>query len=122
MVTGAVNAQRDAIIRVTVLDRRGQPHEFDALMDTGFDGSLTLPSATIALLGLAWRNRSRVTLANGKMEKCDFYTGQALWEGQSRNTLIEAADTDPLVGMRLMAGYRITIDNVDGRPVALERI
>src|SRR5690242_11529968 len=106
MIRGTVNSHREAIISIIVLDANGQPHALDAVIDTGFNGSLTLPSATIAALGLLWRNRGNTVLANGMVEDCDIYTGVILWDSQPRNILVESAETDPLVGMQLMSGYR----------------
>ena len=104
------------------MDANGQPYEFDAVLDTGFNGSLTLPTATIATLGLPWINRGSAILANGMVEDCDIYRGVVLWDSQPHNILVEAADTDPLLGMRLMSGYRIIIEDVDGGSVAIESI
>lgn len=122
MITGSVNAYREAIIRISILNSTGQPYDFDAIVDTGFNGSLTLPSVTIAALGLAWRTRGSAILANGLLEECDIYSGVAVWDGQSRTILIESAETDPLIGMRLMQGYRIIIEDIDGGDVKIERI
>ena len=36
MMTGTVNAHREAILRLTVRDANGQEHERDAVVDTGF--------------------------------------------------------------------------------------
>lgn len=52
-----------ATIRLTVLGPTGQAQEIDAVIDTGFDGTLTLPSADIIALGLPWRRRGRALLA-----------------------------------------------------------
>jgi len=122
MITGTVNAHREAIIRLSVLDASGQPYEIDTVVDTGFNGSLTLPPATIAALGLVWRNRGSAILTNGAVEECDIYTGVVLWDGQPHNILVEAADTDALVGMSLMYGYELTVQAVDGGTVTLSKM
>ena len=43
----------------------GQEREIQAVIDTGFDGSLTLSPALIAALGLPWRRRGCALLADG---------------------------------------------------------
>ena len=94
----------------------------DAVVDTGFNGSLTLPPIMIASLGLIWRSRGSAILANGSMEECDIYAGIVVWDGQPRPVLIEAVDTAPLVGMSLIYGYELLIQAIDGGIVTLRRL
>src|SRR5207302_3254527 len=59
MMTGIVNADLEPLLRLTVQDAGGQPHDVEAVIDTGFNGFLTLPPALIAALGLTWLCRHR---------------------------------------------------------------
>ena len=59
MITGVVTADRQVVIPLTVRGPTGQEQQIEAIIDTGFDGWLSLPSSLIALLGLAWRQRGR---------------------------------------------------------------
>jgi predicted aspartyl protease len=59
MITGMVNANREATIRLVVSGPSGQQQEIEAIIDTGFTGFLTLPPALIQALGLAWLCRNR---------------------------------------------------------------
>jgi clan AA aspartic protease len=120
MIVGVVNAYREAIIRIAVLDHLGESHEFDAVVDTGFNGSLTLPMDVVSNLNLAWRTRGSAILANGTIDECDVYSAIAMWDGHPQSILVEAADTAPLVGRRLMSGYRIAIEDVDGGQVIIQ--
>ena len=61
MITGVVNARHEAMIRLSVHYANGQAQEVEAILDTGFSGSLTLPPAVIAALGLPWRTRGLTT-------------------------------------------------------------
>jgi predicted aspartyl protease len=54
MMTGTVNTDLEPLLRLTVRDAGGQPHDLEAVIDTGFNGFLTLPPALIAAPGLAW--------------------------------------------------------------------
>ena len=45
MMTGVVNAALEASLRLSVEDTRGHVHQVEAILDTGFNGFLTLPSA-----------------------------------------------------------------------------
>jgi predicted aspartyl protease len=51
MMTGTVNAFHEAILRVSVRGPEGKEREVEAVVDTGFDGSLTLPPHLVAELG-----------------------------------------------------------------------
>ena len=121
MITGVVNANREAVIRLRVYGVGGQEQEFEAVIDTGFTGFLTLPSATIAALGFAFAGRQQVILGDGSVELVDVYTGTVEWDGQQRLIEIDAADTDPLVGMSLIYGYELNVQAVDGGMVTLRR-
>ena len=81
-ITGVVTADRQAIIRLTVRGPAGQEHEIEAIIDTGFDGWLSLPSSLIALLGLVWRRRGRALLADGSDRVFEIY--EAHWYGKGR--------------------------------------
>ena len=94
----------------------------EAILDTGFNGSLTLPLAMIAGLGLRWRTRGLVTLANCTEDYCDIYVATVIWDGRPRNILVEAADTYPLVGMALLYGHDLHVQVVEGGRVVIERL
>jgi predicted aspartyl protease len=64
VITGTVNARREGTIRLPVQGTDGRQQTIEAVVDTGFSGSLTLPPAVIAGLGLLWRTRGSATLAN----------------------------------------------------------
>jgi predicted aspartyl protease len=60
MITGVVTANQEATIPLVVDGAHGQQEIIDAVTDTGFTGSLTLPSMLIPAPGLSWRGRQRV--------------------------------------------------------------
>lgn len=65
MITGVVTSSYQATIRLIVRGPTGQAEEIDAVIDTGFDGALSLPPPDIVILGLPWRRRGRALLADG---------------------------------------------------------
>ena len=46
MIRGTVNAQGEAVVRLRVRGPSGAEQDVDAVIDTGFTASLTLPAAT----------------------------------------------------------------------------
>jgi len=122
MITGEVNVHHEATIRLPVRDADGREQAVEAILDTGFNGSLTLPPAVIAALGLPWRSRGLVILANGTEDQCDIYVATVIWDGTPRNILVEAAETDPLVGMALLYGHDVRMQVVQGGRVSIEAL
>ncbi len=114
MITGTVNADSEAVIRLVVQGPAGHVHEVKAIIDTGFNGFLTLPSALVTMLGLTRLSRGRALLANGSEELFDIYGVTVLWDGQQRYVEADAVDTTPLVGMSLLDGYDLHIRVADG--------
>ena len=121
MITGSVTSDREAVIQAAVLDASGQEQVFEAVIDTGFTGWLTLPPDFISALGLQWRELGSAALADGTEVFCDVYDAEVLWDGQIVKVPAYEADAQPLVGMELMYGYELTIRNVDGGSVTLRR-
>jgi len=65
MITGTVNAHREAVLRLAVFDAGSNQVPSDSVVDTGFDGWITLPPALVATLGLRWKRYGRALLADG---------------------------------------------------------
>lgn len=122
MITGFVTPYLEAIIRLTVRGSAGQEVEIEAVVDTGFNGSLTLPRALITMLDLAWRRRGRAILADGSESIFDILEAIILWNGQARRVAVDAADTEPLVGMFLLSGCKLTIEAIDGGKVTIQEL
>lgn len=55
MITGVVTRDRDAILTFRVRGPAGDECDIAALIDTRFDGWLSLPSAIVTSLSLTWR-------------------------------------------------------------------
>ena len=48
------------------------------------------------------------------------FHARVLWHGAPREVLVLSADGDPLLGMSLVYGSRVTIDVLAGREVIIE--
>ena len=120
MITGIVNADREAVIKLKVVGLNGREEIVDAVIDTGFTGFLTLPSSLIASLGLPFQVRQQIILGDGNLYPVNVHTGSVEWDGRARRIDIEEADTTPLVGMALMYGYKLTVEDIDGGAVTIE--
>ena len=120
MITGRVTVQRDAIVGLVVLARAQQPHDVDAVLDTGFNGFLTLPRAMVQTLQLPLAGNRRVTLGDGSTVVLDLYLSTVLWDTQPREVLVLQAEGSPLMGMALLYGNRVILHVVDHGDVLIE--
>lgn len=120
MITGTVNTDYEAVIRLRVQGPGGHEREVDAVIDTGFNGFLTLPPLLVTALCLARLSRGRALLANGSEEVFDIYGVTVLWDGQERHVEVDGVNATPLVGMSLMAGHDLHIRVADGGHVVIQ--
>jgi clan AA aspartic protease len=119
MIVGEVTSQQEAFVRVVVEGPRETRREVDAVLDTGFNGALTLPSPPIDTLDLAQRGDTMVQLASGEQRRVLTYRAVVVF-GEERQTITIAEASEPLVGMRLLWGNALRIECKEGGTVMLE--
>ncbi len=119
--TGVVNDRLEAIISLSVQGPTGETRSFDAVLDTGFGGFLTLPASLIAELKLPFVGMGRATLGDGSEVTFPFYDVPVLWDGGLRYGLVEAAETTPLLGMAMLDGHNLHVEVRVGGRVTIER-
>ena len=118
MMNGIVNQNCEATIRLVVSNESKQRQT----IDTGFTGFLTLPLIVINNLDLRLYSREEGILGDGSTCIFDVYSGLVIWDGEYRYIDVNAAETDPLVGMSLLYGYRIQLDAIEGGIVVIQSL
>ena len=63
MIEGFVNADLEAVVPLLLRGPDGPEREVDAVIDTGYSGSLSLPPSLVAELELPYVLSSKATLA-----------------------------------------------------------
>jgi clan AA aspartic protease len=119
MILGNVNANREAIIQLAVLGENKQKQGIRAVIDTGYTGCLTLPSAIITNLGLTWYMQQEGILGDGSLCMFNVYEASVIWDGQIRSVEINESEADPLVGMGLLEGFELKIQGISGGLVTI---
>lgn len=109
MITGIVNDYLEATVTLPLRDPLGQIQSVMTIVDTGFDGALTLPASLIKALGLPFLRSSLTLLADGRESEFDIHEAFIEWDGQSRRILVDTAETDPLLGMELLEDYELRV-------------
>ena len=119
MICGIVNANLEATITLHIVSPNGLRHEITAIIDTGYNGALTLPHATVLALALMPSASRMVTLGDASQRVLDFYTANIYWEGRVRRIRVLCVEGSPLVGTVLLQGYKLEANFTPGGAVVL---
>ncbi len=61
-----------------------------------------------------------MTLGDSSETLFDLFTATVIWDGQYREIDIAESETEPLLGMALLYGYRLQVDTIEGGSVKIE--
>ena len=114
MLKGVVNARHEAIVRLRVRGPGGVETDVDAIVDSGYTASLTLPTSKVTTLGLVRMSGGSGVLADGTIRQFDIFSAEVAWDSTWRPVLLSAVGNEALLGMHLLAGHKLTIDVVPG--------
>ncbi len=120
MIEGVVNAAREAVVALNLQGPEGQTRDIEAVVDTGYSGFLTLPTALVTELGLPFAYMGQALLANDAEVDFDVHYVAVLWDGQPRDIEADATGSTPLVGMLLLDRYDLSIQVRTGGRVVIQ--
>lgn len=110
----AVGGGLSATIEIEVRWTSSRTRVFDALLDTGFNGAVSLPSEVAAELGLPLVTERTVTLGDASEVRVMVHAGIVrLADGWHRCPILATGDV-PLVSMQLLEGLKVCFEAVDG--------
>ena len=96
--------------------------QIEFVVDTGFEGALTLPSNAVTALGLPYLGQINANLADDSSAKVDVYQATILWHGQEVSAAILAMGKRPLLGTFLLDGFNLNADFEDNGIAALKQL
>jgi clan AA aspartic protease len=117
-MTGTV-VNRRATVPLVVHGPTGLDATVEAILDTGFNGFLTLPASAIASLGLPFRNYFRAGLGDGSIVQLDVHAGVVMWNGVRRDVEVLLTNRQPLLGTALLNGHEVTIRFAEGDSITI---
>jgi clan AA aspartic protease len=120
-MTGALTPDGEPVLQLTVEGPAGT-RDIEALVDTGFNGGLTLSSGLIAVLDLPEKTVMEVTLADGRVRDMQTYVGTVALNGTSKRVLIAESPATPLVGTSLLWGFSLYVEFQAGGAVEVARL
>jgi len=94
----------------------------DAVVDTGFNGSLALPSQIVSALRLPKIGVMRAILGDGNEVTLDLHDAVVEWDGQERSVEAECVESDALLGTALLTGHELRISFIGQGTVEITRI
>lgn len=119
MIQGVVNADHEAVVSLSLRGPAGETDDIEAVVDTGYNGFLTLPATVVAQLELPFAYIGRAVLANDDEASFDVHDVEVLWDGQTRHVRADATGSTPLVGMLLLDGHNLNIEVENGGRVVI---
>ncbi len=100
----------------------GAEVEIQCVVDTGFEGFLTLPVAVVAELDLPYLGPIKANLADNSRIVTKVYQGVIRWHGAARVIPVLAMGNRPLLGTALLADYHLSVDFCEGGTVLVDDI
>jgi clan AA aspartic protease len=121
MIQGNV-VGRQARISLTLRLPENSDIEIECVVDTGFEGFLTLPSPAIAKLGLPYLGQINAKLADNSNVATNVYLATILWNGVEKDVAVLGMGHRPLIGTALLEDFHLSIDFCDGGTVLVDDI
>jgi clan AA aspartic protease len=122
MMEGHVDPALRALISIDAVKSDDSTEPLTAIIDTGFNGELTLSREQIQELDFPQIGTRDIDLGDDSTATTEVHLGVVLWDGEPRPVMVLRAGDTPLVGMELMEQHRLTIDVHRGGKLELEAL
>jgi clan AA aspartic protease len=96
--------------------------EIEFVIDTGFQGALTLPVPAVAAMGLPFYEAVTANLADDSHVAVDVHKATILWDSRELQVAVLAMGQRPLLGTALLDGFNLSADFADDGPVTVVRL
>ncbi len=123
-LTGIVNDDLELRMKLQ-LAAGGEEESYsliNALIDTGFNGELALPSELCGRMGLELVRVSSATLADGSTRTVSIFSGRVVWGNESRLVDVAGSGFVPLIGTTMLSQHRLFAEFIPGQPCHIVEI
>src|SRR5882672_7651676 len=111
MLKGIVNPRGEPVVRIALLSSANHSQSHSAVIDTGFNGTLSLPESLIQRLGWRWIGYESYEIATGDVVREKVFVGRARWMRRIQEVDVVASHSrDILIGTRLLQESRLLVD------------
>jgi len=110
MLAGTIDAVGQIHIPIELTDTHGVRRTLDALLDTGFTGSLGISGALARMLGWQLHGYVEAALASGAVSLAAFI-GEVVFDGQRQVVrAVEITSDEVIIGLALLRDKRLLAD------------
>jgi clan AA aspartic protease len=111
-VVGKVNEALEARVTIRIIGGPQGTLDVECIVDTGFSGSLVLPSSIVELLELPIVGHETITMVGAAEDTADIALAQVEWLGEVRREDVIVKE-ESLIGTALLKGANLSIDYVN---------
>ena len=120
MIRGEVNNTREAVVTLTIRGPNNHEVDVDAVVDTGFTATLTLPRYVVNTLQLIRKKFGSANLADGSIRQFEIYQAEVFWKSDWRPILVSVLGDETLIGMQLIENHELRINVRPGGIVTID--
>jgi len=118
-MNGYVNEDREPVLEISI---PGLDEPLEAIVDTGFNGTLLIPRRYAEQAGFLLRATEHFMLADGSLMQAAVMRGKILWFGMEQEVDVVTVEADSvLLGTEMLDGSKLEIDFVRRRLSIMRR-
>ncbi len=111
MLKGIVNLSGEPLVKTILLSINGRQYGHDAIIDTGFNGSLSIPEKLAKRYQWKWAGYESYEVATGDIVQQNIYLGYIAWFGKNQEVYaVSTHSRDILIGTSLLVSQKLTIN------------
>ncbi len=125
MVTGRVVGNETVLkpsVELIVYGRSSVRARVQAVVDTGFNGFLTMPIRAVQDLDLQFVIEEELSMANGVTVKFKVFSAVVDWGGSMRRVRVHSAEGDPLIGMEMLRDHDLQVRAIPNGTVSIQSV
>ncbi|SRR5258708_38857674 len=110
-LNGIVNDRDEPVVRLHLISSKGRSHFHPVIIDTGFNGNLSVPEKLARRYGWPWIGNESYEIATGDVVEQKVFLGEIRWFGSRQQVYAVASHAqDILMGTRLLKQHRLMIN------------
>jgi clan AA aspartic protease len=109
LITGIVNDRLEATVPIIIVTPAGNEAAVTAIIDTGYNGYLAVPSLFAQTIGCPMGMPRMVQLGDGSVRPVAFFNGTVRWNDSDVSIPLLATDDEFLLGTGLLDGLHLDV-------------